>query len=118
MWAPWNSLSSVLSPYSRLRANELRVDALRFAAVYGRLRPGRRRLFQQATPQGRQGTLVDRISEELLPGYSHRVPAAVVPGRAFQDSDRFDGADIACRRFHSGEQVRLRHPAASGEQED
>ena len=62
--------------------------------------------------------MVDRVSEELLPGAAHRFRAALLPGRAVQDPVVVDAAHARGRRFHPRQQVRLRHPAADRRAED
>jgi hypothetical protein len=71
---------------------------------------------QGARRQG-QAAAAGGLFEELFPGHPDRLRAALVPGRAVQDSLRLDAADAADRRFHPGQQVRVRHPPAGDQQE-
>ena len=66
----------------------------------------------------RARAVVGRVSEELLSGAADRLSAALVRGRAVQDSVIVDAAHARCRGLHPRQQVRLRPAAADSGAED
>ena len=77
------------------------------------------RLFLGKAPRPRRaGTVVGRISEELLSGASDRLPAALVRGGAVQDPVVVDATHARRGRLHPGQQIRVRPAAADSRAED